>query len=73
MSALRLPRLPDRSPVKLTITLPPELHRHLSMYAGLYREQYGEAETIAELIPFMLRLFLETDKAFVRARTRMPS
>lgn len=73
MSALRLPRLPDRSPVKLTITLPPDLHRHLSTYADLYREQYGEAESITELIPFMLRLFLETDKAFVRARTRTPS
>lgn len=73
MSALRLPRLPDRSPVKLTITLPPDLHRHLSTYADLYREQYGEAESITELIPFMLRLFLETDKAFMRARTRTPS
>jgi hypothetical protein len=73
MSALRLPRLPDRNPVKLTITLAPELHRHLSTYADLYREQYGEAESVSELIPFMLRLFLETDKAFVRARTRTPS
>lgn len=73
MSALRLPRLPDRSPVKLTITLPPDLHRDLSTYADLYREQYGDAESITELIPFMLRLFLETDKAFMRARTRTPS
>ncbi len=73
MSALRLPRLPDRSPVKLTITLTPDLHRDLSTYADLYREQYGDAESITELIPFMLRLFLETDKTFVRARTRTRS
>ncbi len=73
MNPLRLPRLPDRSSVKLTITLAPDLHRHLSIYADLYREQYGDAETISELIPFMLRQFLETDKAFVRARTRIPS
>jgi len=36
--------------------------------ATLYEATYGESESVAELIPFMLRSFLDGDRAFSRAR-----
>lgn len=68
MPDLRLSKLPDRTPVKLTIALPPDLHQGLLDYMALYQETYGEPEPIQELIPAMLASFLESDKAFVRRR-----
>lgn len=68
MAELRLRKLPDRTPVKVTISLPPELNQALVDYAALYGTVYGEAEPIHELIPAMLASFLETDRAFARHR-----
>ena len=65
---MKLAKLPDRKPVKLTVTVNADLNRKLRDYATLYRETYGESEAVAELIPFMLEAFLENDRAFVRAR-----
>lgn len=65
---LRLARIPDRTPVKITISVPPELNRSLAEYAALYEEAYGEAEPVQELIPAMLASFLESDRAFARHR-----
>lgn len=67
MPSLRLRQLPDRAPVRLTVALAPELHRQLGDYAALYAETYGEQESVADLIPFMLLSFLESDRDFVRA------
>ena len=66
--SLRLPKLPERAPVKMTITIDPELHAMLQAYANLYRETYGSEEPLTELIPYMLKSFLESDRCFVRAR-----
>jgi hypothetical protein len=68
MPELKLAKLPDRKPVKITITVSPELNLALRQYAGLYRAAYGEAEAIAVLIPFMLGNFLESDRGFAKAR-----
>jgi hypothetical protein len=65
---LKLPKLPDRVPVKITISLTPELNQALADYAALYVETYGQPEPVAELIPAMLVGFLESDRAFSRAR-----
>ncbi len=35
--------------------------------AELYRETYGEAESIPTLVPFMLQTFLDGDRAFQKA------
>jgi len=61
---LRLPKLPDRNPVKLPIILSPELHQALAEYADLYAETYGQSESVQDLIPFMLQGFLDSDRAF---------
>ncbi|TWG92036.1 hypothetical protein L598_005200000190 [Mesorhizobium sp. J18] len=56
MVNLKLAKLPDRSPSKITITISAELNRALHDYASLYHQTYGEAESVAELIPFMLEV-----------------
>ncbi|MDG4897715.1 DUF2274 domain-containing protein [Mesorhizobium sp. WSM4976] len=68
MAYLKLGKLPDRTPSKITITVSADLNQALSDYAALYRQTYGESETVAELIPFMLAGFLEGDRAFAKAR-----
>jgi hypothetical protein len=66
MADLKLPRLPDRTPIKLNITLGAELHQSLKDYADLYQTTYGTAEQVVDLIPYMLEAFLQSDKSFVR-------
>lgn len=68
MPDLKLAKLPDRTPTKITITVSSDLNRALNEYAEIYRETYGQAETIPDLIPFMLEAFLESDRGFVKAR-----
>jgi hypothetical protein len=63
---LKLPKLPDRTPVKLTITLTPDLKQALEAYGELYERTYGRSEPIGELAVAILARFLESDKAFVR-------
>ena len=66
MADIKLGRLPDRTPVKLALSVSPELHRSLSDYAEFYREAYGEAPSLSDLIPGMLEGFLAGDKGFQR-------
>jgi hypothetical protein len=68
MAAIKLQRIPDRTPVKVTIAVAPDLHRALTDYAAAYQAAYGEAEPVTELIPAMLATFLESDRGFSRAR-----
>jgi len=68
MAHLKLGKLPDRTPSKITITFSADLNQALNDYAALYRQTYGVSETVAELIPFMLLEFLEGDRAFAKAR-----
>ena len=70
MNALRLQKLPDRTPVKLSISVLPELHQRLQDYAAAYAEHYGSEEPVAELIPAMLAAFLDSDRDFVRHRKK---
>lgn len=66
MGDLKLPKLPDRTPVKLTISIMPDLNQRLLEYSAVYAETYGKDEPVAELIPAMLAAFLESDRAFMR-------
>ena len=68
MPELKLAKLPDRTPVKISFTAGPELNQLLSDYAEFYRGQYGTEEPVRELIPYMLEAFLRGDTAFVKAR-----
>ncbi|HEY9554625.1 DUF2274 domain-containing protein [Allosphingosinicella sp.] len=65
---IKLAKLPERTPVKLTISIQPDLKQALSDYAEVYREQYGQSETVSDLVPHMLRAFLDSDRGFAKAR-----
>lgn len=71
MNALKLGLLPDRVPVKLTITVQPGLKRALDDYARLYALNYGAEEEVIELIPYMLEVFLKTDGGFRKGRKEL--
>lgn len=68
MTDLKLAKLPDRVPVKLTIAVSPELNQALGDYARAYEKTYGQAQSPADLIPAMLETFLASDRAFIRSR-----
>lgn len=72
MPNLKLAKLPDRMPVKMTITVQPDLAQALREYAAVYRATYGEAESVEDLVPFMLASFLEGDRGFAKARKEVP-
>ncbi len=68
---LKLDKLPDREAVKITFTANPELKAALSDYAEIYRRAYGQKESVADLIPFMLEAFMNADPGFKRARRQL--
>ena len=72
MTDLKLGRLPDRTPVKIAINLPPELHQSLMYYAALYAERYEREEPVIELIPAMLAAYLESDRGFQKRIRQSP-
>lgn len=65
---LRIAKLPNLTPVKLTVSLDPEIHKMLEDYAQIYSDSYGETVKPAELLPSMIAGFLATDNGFKRAR-----
>jgi len=71
--ALRIGRLPDLTPVKLTVSLEPEVHQMLEDYAQIYNDSYGETVKPVELVPSMIAGFLATDNGFKRARKALRS
>lgn len=68
MPELKLGKLPDRKPVKITITVSAALDKKLHSYAEAYRAAYSEDEKVGDLIPFMLEQFLDGDRGFAKAR-----
>jgi hypothetical protein len=68
MAELRIAKLPDRTPVKLTIAVMPELHEALQDYAKIYADTYEQADAMVELVPAMLAAFLDGDREFQKAR-----
>lgn len=65
---LKLAKLPDRTPVKIGITITPDLAHGLADYAALYNRAYADKAEVADLIPAMLESFLASDRAFAKAR-----
>ena len=66
--SLRIGQLPDRTPVKLTVSVDPDLAYALADYAAIYAETYGAEEKPETLVPVMLETFLASDAGFKRAR-----
>ena len=70
---LRLERLRDRTPVRMSLSVDPELASALSDYAEIYRQTYGAEEKPEVLIPAMIESFLASDAGFKRARRALHS
>ncbi|TCM15065.1 hypothetical protein EDF56_111114 [Novosphingobium sp. PhB165] len=68
MTSVRLPKLPDRTPLKVAIHLMPDLSRRLEDYVAAYEATYGQKVTVAELIPAMLDGYINNDRAFARRK-----
>nr|WP_070959380.1 DUF2274 domain-containing protein [Hyphomonas sp. Mor2] len=66
--SLKLGKLPDRTPVRLNLSVDPKLASKLNDYAKIYRQTYGTEERPEVLIPAMLETFLGADAGFKRAR-----
>jgi hypothetical protein len=66
MPDLKIGRLPDRTLVKYTFSAWPELSVAIEQYAEAYRQTYGQAEPVAELLPFMVEGFLKSDRTYLK-------
>lgn len=66
MVGLKLAKLPERTLVKLSVQIAPDLNDALLEYAKAYEQAYGVAEPAAELVPAMLRAFIDSDRTFGR-------
>lgn len=67
MTQLKLGPLPDKSTVRMTITIPTTLKAQLDRYAALHSKNFGAEVDATTLVPLMLAMFLTRDKAFQRS------
>lgn len=68
MAALKLGKLPDRQTTKITFVANAELNMLLENYAAAYEREYGQRETITDLIPHMLEAFIKADRGFRKTK-----
>ena len=69
MAKLKLGRIEDDKPVRLTIELPAAIHRDLVAYAEALGRETGQGTVEpAKLIGPMLARFMATDRAFGKLR-----
>ncbi len=70
MAGIKLSKLADTTPVKLSITVSPDLQAALADYAAFYAQTYGTSAAVTDLIPPMLAGFLESDREFQKMRNK---
>lgn len=69
MPRLKLTGVPDDKPVKLTVELPATVFRDLAAYAEAVGCESGQAAPDpARLVAPMIQRFMDTDRAFAKAR-----
>ncbi len=69
MTKLKLGRLVDDKPVKVTVELPADLHRDLNAYATALGQEQGQpiSDPVKLIVP-MLERFIATDRGFAKIR-----
>ena len=71
MAKLKLGAIADDRPVKITVELPANVHHDLMAYADVLAKETGRAiSDPSKLIAPMLRRFMATDRAFLKARRK---
>ena len=73
MTKLKLGLLVEDKPVKLTIELSAQVHRDLMAYAEVLAAESGQVIDPGKLVAPMLARFMATDRAFAKARRKLPS
>jgi len=73
MTKLKLGLFVGDKPVKLTLELSAQVHRDLVAYAEVLAAESGQAVDPAKLVAPMLARFMATDRAFAKARRKLPS
>ena len=68
MPNLKIAKLRDMTPTKMSINVTPDLKSDLDMYARLYERAYGDKQDVTNLIPLMLEGFLASDSGFKKAK-----
>ena len=68
MPELRLGKLPNRTPVKMTITVMPDYDEALRDYAAIHSAQHGVESTPADIASGMVEQFILNDREFAKAR-----
>lgn len=66
MTALKPARLVDPRPVKITLTLTPELHQSLVDYAAVGKKLNGYRERVPRLATFILAIFMARRELTIR-------
>lgn len=66
--SLKIGQIPDRTPVKLTLSLLPETHSALTDYAAIHARDHQSQTSAADLAALMIERFIAADAAFRRAR-----
>ncbi|PHZ85110.1 DUF2274 domain-containing protein [Paremcibacter congregatus] len=64
MHKLKLGPLPNRTPVKLTVSLPAEIFELLTDYARVFEQTYGAKESCENLIPYIVEAYIKGDSSF---------
>jgi len=66
--SLKLGPIPDRTPVKLSLSLAPDVYAALADYAAIHGREYGSDVKPSDVAGLMVEKFLESDAHFKRAR-----
>ncbi|MGE0180744.1 MAG: DUF2274 domain-containing protein [Parvularculaceae bacterium] len=65
---LKIGAIPERKAVRITLSLPPDVHEALADYAAIHAAEFGRKAQVNELAVLMIERFLDSDAAFRRAR-----
>lgn len=71
--SLKITRLADPRPVKLTLQLPADVWRDLELYAAFLSEPGKEKIPLSNLADDMIARFMGEDHAFLRRRKKILS
>lgn len=66
--SLKIGAIPERKPVRITLSLPPDLHAALIDYAAIHAAEFGRKASVNDLAILMIERLLNSDAAFRRAR-----
>lgn len=68
MPDLKLGKLPNRTPIKMTISVMPDFEEALRDYASIHSAQHGVESTPADIASGMVEQFIIADREFAKAR-----